>query len=300
MSQQGTIKRYTLIIEKTGRRLYPSFDEIKQYLFDHGFEVSKRTIQRDMEQIRYEFGVEIVYDSSRKGYYIDKDGSVNLDAFLRFLEIVNTASLLTDSLKESKDALDHIMFESQGELQGMEFIKPLLSAIRNRRIVSFFHENYETGRKKEYKAKPYLLKEYQGRWYLVCLIEGVDELWTFGLDRISDTKVTDNKFTRNKSIDPKSVFESTIGVTHSIRKPEEVVLSFTPLQGKYVKALPLHRSQKIIKDNEQELVISLKIIPNYELIQRILMLGEGVKVIEPVWLANDIVSVLKTTLDKYG
>jgi hypothetical protein len=43
MSQHGTIRRYTLIIEKVERNQYPSFQEIKDYLFDSGFEVSTLT-----------------------------------------------------------------------------------------------------------------------------------------------------------------------------------------------------------------------------------------------------------------
>ncbi len=83
-----------LIIEKIGAKRYPSFKTISEYLFDHGFEISHRTIQRDIEQIRFEFGLDIVYNRSRNGYYIDTETSIDIDNFLRFLGIVNTAELL--------------------------------------------------------------------------------------------------------------------------------------------------------------------------------------------------------------
>ena len=71
MSKHGTIRRYTLEIEKIKRGQYPSFQEIKDYLFNHGFEIGDRTIQRDFEQIRFEFGVEIKSTRDKNGYFID-------------------------------------------------------------------------------------------------------------------------------------------------------------------------------------------------------------------------------------
>ena len=59
MSRQGTIRRYTLIIEKINFGQYPSFSEIQDYLDAFGFSVSKRTIERDFEAIRNEFGMAI-------------------------------------------------------------------------------------------------------------------------------------------------------------------------------------------------------------------------------------------------
>jgi len=98
MSKHGTIRRYTLIIEKLKSNQYPSFDEIKNHLFNVGFEISNRTIQRDIEQIRFEFGIEIMYDRFKNGYYIDYENSINIVSFFRFLVMVNTAELLTQSL----------------------------------------------------------------------------------------------------------------------------------------------------------------------------------------------------------
>jgi len=80
---------------------------------------------------------------------------------------------------------------------------------------------------------------------------------------------------------------------------QDVVLSFTHTQGKYIKTLPLHKSQKVLIDNEKECRIALRVIPNYELTQEILMHGDSVKVMEPAWLAEKIQQILKRALEKY-
>lgn len=299
MPTHSTIKRYTLIIEKIGRNQYPSFEIIRDYLYDHGFEISARTIQRDIEQIRFEFGVEIKYDRTRNGYYIDTETGINTDTFLRFLEIVNTAELLTESLRESKDSLHYISFDSHGSLRGIDNLKPLLFAIKNKRRVTFLHENFETGKQKTYSVKPYLLKEYQNRWYLVGIIEGSKEYRTFGIDRILNLEVLKVTFKTETKINPVELFENTIGISYSGNELEEVILSFTPLQAKYVLSLPLHQSQEIISKNKNEVQIRLKIIPNFEFIQRILMLGENVKVLHPTWLVNEIKKSLANAIKNY-
>ena len=55
MSRQGTIKRYTLIIEKLERNHFPAFEDLKLMMIEEGFSISVRTLQRDIEQIRNEF-----------------------------------------------------------------------------------------------------------------------------------------------------------------------------------------------------------------------------------------------------
>jgi len=299
MSKHGTIRRYTLEIEKIKNRQFPSFQEIKDYLFQHGFEIGKRTIQRDIEQIRYEFGIEIKYNRSKNGYFIDYENSLNVETFLRFLEIANTAELLTESLNESKDALKYISFDTGGGLKGIENLQALLKAIKDRRKISFNHYNFHTGKTKKYTLKPYLLKEYENRWYIVGLIGNLKEFRTFGIDRIKDLEIKPETFTPDKKLNPAKMFENTIGLVYSQNSLQNVVLSFTPTQGKYVKTLPLHTSQKTLIDNDEEFRISITVIPNYELTQLILKHGDTVKVIEPQWLADEIKENLQRTLEKH-
>ena len=299
MSKHGTIRRYTLEIEKIRRGKRPSFQEIKDYLFDHGFEIGDRTIQRDIEQIRFEFGVEIKYNRDKNGYFIDYENSINIESFFRFLEIVNTAELLTESLNESKDALKHISFDTGGGLKGIENLKPLLKAIKDSRKISFNHFNFHTNKTRKYSLKPYLLKEYQNRWYVVGLIGNLKEFRTFGIDRIEDLEVKTETFKVDNKLNPIEMFEKTIGLVYSLNTPQNVILLFTPTQGKYIKTLPLHTSQKILIDNDSEFRISITVIPNYELTQLILKHGDTVKVIEPEWLVDEIKENLKRTIQKY-
>jgi predicted DNA-binding transcriptional regulator YafY len=300
MSQQGVIKRYTLILEKADSGQYPSFQEILKYLHEHGHEISDRTLQRDMEQIRNEFGVELDYKISRNGYEIDYSKSVNVEEFFRFLEIVNTASLLSETLTESKNSLENISFGSFGGMKGTENLKPILKAIKEKRKISFEHFNFHKNKKRKYNLKPYLIREYQNRWYVVGIVSGFDDLRTFGVDRIENLEVKTETFQPDKKINPKELFDSIIGVVYSLGEKQEVILSFTPTQGKYLKTLPLHQSQKIIVDNEDELRISLNIIPNFEFMQQILLHGDTVKVIEPEWLVDEIKGILRRALDQYN
>ncbi len=299
MSKHGSIRRYALIIEKAGQPGFPSFRQIKDYLFDHGFEVSDRTIQRDIEQIRFEFGIEVAYNRHQNGYHIDLDNSINIPSFLRFLEIVNTAELLTDCLKDSRENLNYLMFESHGELRGLKHLKPLLFAIKNRRRVSFLYEKYASDGLQKRHVEPYLLKEYQNRWYLVGISAVAEDFRIFGIDRIRQLEVSDQTFAADPGLKPHELFRHTIGLTYTAHPVQDVVLEFTRLQGKYVQSLPMHPSQQITDHSPDGLKVKLRISPNFEFRQKILMLGSQVRVLEPLWLAGEIREELRTSLGRY-
>jgi predicted DNA-binding transcriptional regulator YafY len=112
-------------------------------------------------------------------------------------------------------------------------------------------------------------------------------------------KILTETFTRAKKDQPEDLFENIIGMVYSIGKVERVVLSFSPTQGEYVKRLPFHRTQKVLIDDDKECRIELMVVPNYELTHLILMQGDSVKVLEPQWLADEIVDELENALSNY-
>jgi|LakMenE18May11ns_1017448.scaffolds.fasta_scaffold9934814_3 predicted DNA-binding transcriptional regulator YafY len=299
MSTQGTIKRYTLIIQKTSGPYHPTFKEILDHLEDQGFNISPRTLQRDIDQIRNEFQIEINYNRLRNTYSISEEDGMPTETLVRFLEVLGTAELFSESLKEGNDLLNFVSFEDQGNLKGIEFLKTIIAAVRNKRKIEVNHVNFESGKRTLYIISPYLLKEYQSRWYVFGTINNTNTFRTFGLDRIESLKIMKESFKPIKDLDPKSFFEDVVGLVYSDYDTEEVVLKVSAVQAKYLKALPLHKSQYVVSENETESHIRFIIKPNFEFMQRILMMAERATIIKPKWFADEIKQVLKQTLKNY-
>ena len=299
MSTQGTIKRYIRIIDKISHSHFPSLQTMLSFLKDEGFNISERTLQRNIEAIRDEFGLEIKYHPTHRGYYIDKDSNEQLESFLKFLEIAGMAEVIGDSLKEDRKTLNYLSFENNAAVKGIAHISTLLRAIKNSSVVSFDKENYKTEKISKYNVHPYLLKEYQNRWYLVAFVPDLKALRIFGIDRIEGLTALKEKFKKDPSLKTNERFDNVIGVNYKDGKTEQVEISLSPLQAKYIKSLPLHSSQQLLRDDEKGSIISLKLIPNYELIQRILMLGSKAKVLKPQWLADEILVILKESVKNY-
>jgi predicted DNA-binding transcriptional regulator YafY len=300
MSTQGTVKRYILLIQKISYGAHPSFNDLKEYLEDQGFNISPRTLQRDIEQIRNEFSIEIKYNRIKNGYTLAEEDGMPPASLVRFLEIMSTAELLSENLKDGNELLQFISFEAQGNLKGIEYLSTLLPAIQKRRKIEFTHENFDTGLRKKYLLQPYLLKEYQNRWYLFGTIGSTNSFRTFGLDRIGDLIIKTETFRPLRGIEPKSYFEDLVGLNYSETDVEEVLLKTDKVQAKYLTTLPLHKSQTVVSEKGNEVVLRLFVRPNYELKQRIFMLLDRVRVMKPKWLVDEIKCDLKNTLKKYG
>ncbi len=297
MSVQGSIHRYFLIVEKVRRSSFPSLDTLSQYLTEQGFEISNRTLQRDIEALRIEFNIDISYNRLENGYFIDRLDS-ETESAIRFLEIATEAEIVLESFKDVKKSLTEISFENTGALKGIGHLRSLLFAIRHQRVIEFDHVNFSTDERKHFVAHPYLLKEYQGRWYIYAKIEYISNPLFFGIDRIENLIVTDSIFQQD-NINTK-LLDNVVGISLSTEPAMDVVLKFTALQGKYVKALPLHGSQTILEDNATHLTLKLHIVPNFELTQRILMYGDLVFVMEPVELAQEIEEIHKNSAKQYS
>lgn len=299
MSLQAAIKRLSLIIDKVTRSHYPTKREILDFVNDTGIKMSNRTLDRDFEKLRDEFGVELVYNQSKNGYYIDTDNSPEFSSFLRLIELNETAELITTSLKEGKENFKYIDFETSSDFKGVQQLKDLYKAIRNGNYISFYHTNYHTDlTKKFFNMEPYLLKEYQNRWYLVARIKADENFITFGVDRITNLKIEEKKFTRDEDIQVHELFSEIIGLVYSMADVEEVLIQVDKNQVKYFLSLPWHQSQKIFEKDGKN-YMQLIVRPNFELMQRIMMYGNFVEVLKPEWLRKEVSKLLSKASRKY-
>ena len=302
MSMQGKIHRLFIIVDKVleyqNRGYYLSKTEIHKILEAYDLNTSDRTFARDIETLNYEFDIYIKFDAKEKGYFIDLDESIKIQDILSFFELVSMADIISKNLKDNKELLKSISFDARENLYGIDNLNLIFPAIKKNQLISFTHINYTHNRKTNYKIKPYLLKEFQNRWYIVGEIANNEEIRIFGIDRIENLNILTETFIPNPVYQIKEKFNDIIGLVYG-GKVEIVELSFTTIQGRYVKSLPWHKSQKIIVDNDKEFRIELKVFPNDELKRKILALGSQVKVLKPNWLAKEIKKELKATLLRY-
>lgn len=122
----------------------------------------------------------------------------------------------------------------------------------------------------------------------------------FALDRMTGLIGTNLKFQNKRTLNVDEFFRNCYGIIVTTgQEPQEVVLSFDAYQGKYIKSLPLHESQEILIDNEEEVRIKLFVYPTFDFIMEILSHGDKVLVIKPANLINQLLKVYRKAIAQY-
>lgn len=241
--------------------------------------------------------VQALWDILEKLSYADYIGSIK-DILEKLLVRNNQARF--------KDAL-FIIPDHNPDYKGKENIKILFDAARSRKKVSFHYKSFEKNTSNvRIIFHPYILKEYRSRWFIVGYKEPdkevepsnrINQLRTYGLERISDIKpykkISENgvakslhfaeDFTAIAAFDREEFYKYTYGVTtFPGKRPTEIKLWLSPLQMQYAGTMPIHPTQKIIKENSDGSgEITIMIYPGYEFYQDIRGWGKNIKVLSP-------------------
>jgi predicted DNA-binding transcriptional regulator YafY len=278
-------------------KAYPSKKEIIDHLAEKEIYLTERSFERDLKTIRELFFIDVEYNRFKNGYYINTESFSDFSEWVQVFELVNNYQVLNETLIQLTSNCQFIDFDRSTLKLNPEFLKLILKAIINKQYIQFEYTNYQTNAVKSVVLQSVLLKEFQNRWY-VCGCEDNGVFKSYGIDRITNL-VLINEFFSPTIKNPKELFDQIIGLTLEEYSLEQVVLSFHPLQGKYIKSQPLHSSQQILIEDEIEFKIAIQVIPNYELEEQILKHGERVKVIEPKWLREEIKSRLQKAIHYY-
>ncbi len=179
-----------------------------------------------------------------------------------------------------------IQFDKNPYTKGLEWIETLFEAIVDKIVLSIQYEPF--GKPiQNIELHPYLLKEYNNRWYIVGQNFEHPNLTTLALDRIKGIDECTTKFSKSM-VDIDEYFEDVLGITRlKEAKVETIRLRFSQNRAKYVLTKPIHDSQKGKQLNEDStLDISLQLIINKELKQTLLAFGSDVEVLEPCSLRD--------------
>ena len=305
MSKRGYISRYLLILKKLKVKPYSTYEELQTYIenqFDYlqmqddnlqiGF--SKRTLQRDIKEIRNVFGIDIEYSKSQKGYFISQNENENMN-FQRMMEAFD----MFNSLNLAQNLTPFIHLEKRRP-QGTENLYGLLHAIKNRLQIKFTYQKFWEEELSQRLVEPYALKEFKNRWYIMAKDSKDNNIKSFALDRLTNLEITNLNYQYPDNYSIEQSYRYCFGIiSPNVEEPQDIILSFDPFQGKYIKTLPLHDTQQVLVDNDEEIKIKLKLCLTHDLVMELLSFGDNMKVIEPKSLADQIKQAHKKAYRQY-
>ena len=210
--------------------------------------------------------------SQYKGYPIFKDIA---NAVKKVIDNSNI-SLLSKDLFEKETFLET---EKHISLKGIELIPLLLDAMAGNKIIEIEYQKFNNDIT-YYRVKPLLVKEDKQMWYILGVHTEHNIIKTLALDRIIKITVTDDDF-EPEPFNSQEYFRYSFGITVMDEIPVEILISFTPFTGNYLRTLPIHHTQEIIEDTPEIFIIKLKVIPSYEFYSKILSYGSDATILSP-------------------
>lgn len=319
--------RYQVIDRELCRKDWVKTKELKEIIEEElSIRVSERMINEDINAMRDDsllgYFAPIDYNHHHKAYYYtDRNYTIkafglrdeDINALLFYAKTINQYKEyevfkdFTNAIEKVLDAVtirkgitntiqarSVVQTEMSPKLSGSELIPVIVQALDTSRVIEFKYQKFEDTLPKSFKLQPYLLKEDRHRWYILGKLENHDKpVTTYALDRMSTVNVLEEKFTPI-DFDFDEYFKYSFGITVTNDNPLEIILSFTALQGKYLKSLKIHHTQKTLIDDETEYRVSVIVKPSWEFYEKILGYGNSVKVISP----NCIIDEMRKRIDQ--
>ena len=288
--------------------------------------VSKRTIQLDIQMMRSDklgYNAPIVVYDKKFYQYEDPDYSIT-DIPLN----ENDMSVLTETVEMLKQFKDFSLFSELGgiiqrledkvytektkqsaiihldkneNLKGLEHLDTLYQAILKKIVLRITYKSFKARKASEAVFHPFILKEFNNRWFLVGKTSEKKPIATFALDRIEKVDYDLSIPYLDIDFNGEEYYKNTIGVTVL---PEEYVqeihLKIDKSNAPYVLTKPLHHTQEIIERlHDGSIIIKLDVHINYELERVILGFGESIEVIKPRLLRKKIKKNLQNAVKLY-
>ena len=218
-----------------------------------------------------------------------------------------------DDLKKRLDIEERpkiISFSNNPFLKNSNLLGLIFNYISHKNVVRVCYSAFVKA-KAGIELHPYLLKQYNDRWYLIGAADSDGKILTLALDRITNIETVANKDFIEPDEDFAERFDDIVGVTLIDGKPlEHIVFWVSDISKDYVESKPIHGSQKsIFKDDDlrrqyQKLVggsfFSIDCIPNYELIRELTSFGKELMVLSPKDVQDTIIEWIDKMSKGYG
>lgn len=250
-----------------------------------GTDLPLKTFHNYRKAVEDMFDINIVCDKhTNYKYYIENSDDIKKDGIRTWL--LNTFTV-NNLINEAHNLKHRIMFEEIPS--GQKFLTPLIESMRDSRTIILRYKSFWQQDEFSVEVEPYLVKIFRQRWYLLARNTNKGVLRIYALDRILELWQTEKTFLYPENFCPEDYFYNSFGIISQDNCPPEYIeLKVYGTQVKFFRTLPLHHSQKEIKNTDEYSIFSYYLSPTYDFIQELLSHGYNVEVLSPQHVRDEI------------
>lgn len=305
-----------------------SIDELKKNLDAVGIDVSKKTIERDIDFLSTGNFFVTEEKRSKKTYYMaNKFGIENITfspselISLHFikellksystLDIGNTAINLIDRIIVTLPQLDKAYLQNLTEYLkvnetfinsekniSQETIDKVRKGIElNKRLYIKYH-SFNSDEVTERKFDPYIIEIYDGCYHLIGHCHLRNEVRDFRVSRIIELQLLEESFER-----PRNFYQNyKKGRFGKLSGEEQVklLLKFTGKAARYVREYESRKADFLVEERDGNLIFEKNTTMTPEIIKWVLSFGSNVLVLEPESLREQVIQEAKKMMERYG
>ncbi len=280
------------------------------------WEVSSKTIQRDLDYLRYQLGAPLEYSAGERGYYYtepryqlpamdvkesDLFAIYLAEKLLRQYEGTPVYHNLSQVFRKIEDSLpaktclgpgsDFSRFSFFSAAQTV--IKPgiwqaVFEGLRTLRSLDIdYSVPSATGATTGRRIDPYHGVRFEGDWYVIAYCHLRREIRTFSLARMQAAQLSNVTFTIAPEFDFQAITASHFGVHWSDRLTR-VRVRFSKEVAPYIRERIWHESQQISDAADGGLLLELTVSHLFDLKKWLLSWGCQARVLEPAELAEQM------------
>ena len=287
------------LLERKGAMTLKEINECYQYSSIYeGDDILPRTFLRYKDFIEVNFPCYIEYNARTGKYELHRHKALygEDDSLFDYLLSAYHIEGMTELALKHREKI--VLTDAP---TGVENVQIILEAIDKKRGIECDYYSFNKKSIKQQKLIPYFLRTWENRWYLVAEPDNHHHGQSvFALERMDNIRLTEEKMLPSKNITAEEYFEGSFGVNHSDdQKPERILIKVYSTQVEYIKALPLHESQKEIEATDEWSIFEYRLVPCYNFYQQLLWHREKLEVLEPQNARDEIKNSIKKMLEHY-
>ena len=261
-----------------------------------GTEYSRRTFNNHREAVEEVFGISILCNRSTNRYYIPYTEDVSDES-------AETAWLINTFTVNNMLALGKERFSGRVSVEdipsGHIFLTAVMEAMTEGNEIVIGYQKYTSSETDTYTIRPYAVKEFAKRWYIIGYCLERKGMRVYGLDRIKSLDLTDRNFRMPKDFDVDSFFATSFGIYIPDGPGLTITFRTSHTEARFLRDLPIHKSQKEIASDNDSVTFSIFVSPNKALIMEFCKYGGGLEVLGPESVRNQVAAELTKAADMY-